>query len=632
MRTVGEVLDRRRRSAFVGRDRERTELAAVLGPDGPLVVFVTGTGGIGKTALLEAFGGDARDAGWRTVTIDCRAVEPTEAGFTAALAGALGQPAGDGLTSVTAALADGAPTVLVLDALEHLTLLDTWLRHELVPALPDSCRVVAGSRQVALGAWGASGAQDAPIRAMPLGPLPDDHARHLLEAAGVLDADIPALLRFASGHPLALTIGAGAAAQHPMAAVQDSAFPAVIDALTERYLCHLDPTVRAALDAAAVVRRLTLPLLAAMEPDLDAKGVLEALTRLPFVDVTADGAFLHETFQQAVAANLAAADPERFAMLRRRAWRTLRRLAATAGTATLWRSTADMLFLVDNPAVREAFFPSAASGHVVEPARVVDRPGIEELVREHEPVETAAWLRSWLDREPGAFSVARARDGAVEGTHALLRLSAADRGWLRRDPVGAAWCRHLDRHPIPPGHDALLLPRWLSLGAGELPAPAQSAIWLDIKRSYMALRPALDRLYTVVRDLETYGPVVTPLGFRPIEAVHIGPDVLTACVLEFGAGSVDGWLTRLVGAELGDPDADADVVGLSPLERGVWEHLTAHPGRPATRAELIEAVWGTTYSGGSNVVDAVVRTLRRKLGDRAATIESVRGVGYRYRA
>jgi DNA-binding response OmpR family regulator len=40
-------------------------------------------------------------------------------------------------------------------------------------------------------------------------------------------------------------------------------------------------------------------------------------------------------------------------------------------------------------------------------------------------------------------------------------------------------------------------------------------------------------------------------------------------------------------------------------------------------------VWGTDYTEGSNVVDAMVRTLRRKLGEDGRRIESVRGVGYR---
>jgi two-component system alkaline phosphatase synthesis response regulator PhoP len=41
-------------------------------------------------------------------------------------------------------------------------------------------------------------------------------------------------------------------------------------------------------------------------------------------------------------------------------------------------------------------------------------------------------------------------------------------------------------------------------------------------------------------------------------------------------------------------------------------------------------VWGYDYAGGSNVIEANVRSLRRKLGDRATSIETVRGLGYRF--
>ena len=46
---------------------------------------------------------------------------------------------------------------------------------------------------------------------------------------------------------------------------------------------------------------------------------------------------------------------------------------------------------------------------------------------------------------------------------------------------------------------------------------------------------------------------------------------------------------------------------------------------------LLRDVWGYDWDGGSNVVDVVVSALRRKLGDRADTLETVRGVGYRFR-
>jgi len=69
----------------------------------------------------------------------------------------------------------------------------------------------------------------------------------------------------------------------------------------------------------------------------------------------------------------------------------------------------------------------------------------------------------------------------------------------------------------------------------------------------MELRPKLRRIYTTVTDTEAYLPVVTTLGFIPIEEASIKMDGITyyTVMLDFGESSVDGWLSRLVGAELG---------------------------------------------------------------------------------
>ncbi|XBY60725.1 winged helix-turn-helix domain-containing protein [Vreelandella sp. SM1641] len=45
----------------------------------------------------------------------------------------------------------------------------------------------------------------------------------------------------------------------------------------------------------------------------------------------------------------------------------------------------------------------------------------------------------------------------------------------------------------------------------------------------------------------------------------------------------------------------------------------------------MQHVWGTRYQDGSNVVDAVVRILCRKLGNQSARVETLTGVGYRLR-
>src|SRR3990170_2610041 len=88
-RTVGEVL--RDQSAHpIGRDRELALLGRVLEADGPLVVFLYGIAGIGKSTLVDAFAARARGAEVAVLELDCRHVEPTERGFLKALGDAAG--------------------------------------------------------------------------------------------------------------------------------------------------------------------------------------------------------------------------------------------------------------------------------------------------------------------------------------------------------------------------------------------------------------------------------------------------------------------------------------------------------------------------------------------------------------
>ena len=52
-------------------------------------------------------------------------------------------------------------------------------------------------------------------------------------------------------------------------------------------------------------------------------------------------------------------------------------------------------------------------------------------------------------------------------------------------------------------------------------------------------------------------------------------------------------------------------------------------GSVLTRDVLLEQVWGYAFDGESRTVDVHIRTLRQKLGEAGACIETVRGVGYR---
>jgi two-component system phosphate regulon response regulator PhoB len=59
--------------------------------------------------------------------------------------------------------------------------------------------------------------------------------------------------------------------------------------------------------------------------------------------------------------------------------------------------------------------------------------------------------------------------------------------------------------------------------------------------------------------------------------------------------------------------------------------LASRKGRVYTRENLLDRVWGYTYEGYARTVDTHIRRLREKLGPMGEYIETIRGVGYRFR-
>ncbi|MCI7181574.1 MAG: response regulator transcription factor [Schaedlerella sp.] len=59
------------------------------------------------------------------------------------------------------------------------------------------------------------------------------------------------------------------------------------------------------------------------------------------------------------------------------------------------------------------------------------------------------------------------------------------------------------------------------------------------------------------------------------------------------------------------------------------EHLMRNRNIVLTRDQLLEDIWGYDFDGETRTVDVHIRTLRQKLGEKGAIIETVRGVGYR---
>ena len=327
------------------------------------------------------------------------------------------------------------------------------------------------------------------------------------------------------------------------------------------------------------------------------------------------------------------------------AWRQIRHELAGAAGAARWASLADMIALVDEPLVREAFFPSAVQHYAVETARPEDRDAIVAIAARHEPPEEVALVRAWWDEVPRAFRVARDPRGRVVAFTALCELAEVPQRLLMRDPFHGPWRRHLRAHPVPRGQQVLLARFALAHGTGQASSPCFAALLRDIERASLEAGPALRRIYShgrgdeLLTQLRPVGFDVLPdcpevelggVGFRPDRVrlrARVGDRLAVRARRARPARRGDRRSTRTRASSCSTAAASR----LTKLECDVLGHLREREDQPVAREALLRDVWGYEWTGGSNVVDVAVSGLRRKLGDRAAALETVRGVGYRLR-
>ena len=244
----------------------------------------------------------------------------------------------------------------------------------------------------------------------------------------------------------------------------------------------------------------------------EADAALDMLGDLAFVEATAEGLALHDAVHTAIVERLRAVDPERFRRYRTAAWHHLQSESRAVGGRDLARSTADLLFLIDNPGPRgdvpdDLARCTASSGRASTTETTCVRCGTD-TTRHQRP---SRWTRGWSAPptlcapsgiEPARSWVARSGPTGATCPHSLER----------DDPIMAGWAQHAARNPLPAGQCTLVHRRVLCVETGEGPSGPQAAAWLDVKRDYFRLRPRLGRLYAVLADPSPFLDAMLVLG------------------------------------------------------------------------------------------------------------------------
>ncbi|WP_335618000.1 AAA family ATPase [Lentzea guizhouensis] len=188
--TLADRLAAARDGALVGREHERAVLDRMLAgaQDAPVVAYLHGPGGIGKSSLLRYAARRAELARRHVVQVNARYLGADPRRLEEAAALACVQPG----------------SVLLIDTFEHCQQLEAWLRDTVLFRLAEGALVVLASRNAPDVEWSVDPGWAQVFAELALRPLDAGQSDLLLAARGVPAEQRGPYVAFAGGSPLAL--------------------------------------------------------------------------------------------------------------------------------------------------------------------------------------------------------------------------------------------------------------------------------------------------------------------------------------------------------------------------------------------------------------------------------------------
>ena len=426
-RTLAARLEDRDRSRFTGRADEVAFLDRCLDADDPpaSVVHICGPGGVGKSTLLRELARHARDRGVCVVAVDGRELGPAPGAIEAALR-----------------KEEQADRLLVLlDSYERMTALDSYLRQDLLPELPDRALVLIAGRGAPDPGW-FTGGWEAVTARIDLTALRPREARRLLAARGLTDDRVNPIVDWAAGSPLALALAADAAIADPdwnAASAPDR--PEILRALLHRLVeTELHDVRPSALGIAVVARNVTPDLLRAVLPDENADAAYRELSELTITERLGTGLTMHELARKALLADLRLRNP----LLERDLRRRVADYLYSQGIAGDQMMMIEMAHLVENPLLRWGFSWDGNVSFRIDSVRPGDAAAVEALTRDHNP----RWwqlTRRYFTEAPDRVAIARDLSDRICGFLVSMSLATAP-AFADDDPLAGPWLAHARRN------------------------------------------------------------------------------------------------------------------------------------------------------------------------------------------
>ncbi len=248
-----------------------------------------------------------------------------------------------------------------------------------------------------------------------------------------------------------------------------------------------------------------------------------------------------------------------------------------------------------------------------------EKTGVATILVVEDDVALSNLLRSHLEAE--GYTVLQSFDGpsaltTVEQTHPELILL----DWMLPGMDGLAVCRRLRQTHLTP--IIMLTARTeevdqilgLEVGADDYIAKPFS-----IRQVLARVRAVLRRVELDSRQTSAESPLAPVAVNAPSPSLPGAAPALVRGPLRISPAERS---VRLEGQE----------IDLTPKEYDLLVLLASHPGWVFKREVLLQQVWGDSYEGFDRTIDNHITRLRKKLGPVGEKIDTVWGVGYRFKA
>ncbi|MBP1995467.1 helix-turn-helix transcriptional regulator [Paenibacillus eucommiae] len=486
-------IDRLERHYLVGRDIEIQYFLQQLTVGGQQgrILNLYGTGGVGKSYLIDEFRRLAVNANAAFLLMDSRGFSHTPQGFCTQLLRMLGYPM-EKLQQITdpQALLElchdilrekalNQKLVLALDTFEDMGDMELWLREALLPQLYPEILILIAGRFPLQGIWLSSPAWRHWIHRMPVGDLDYLSVKQYLERSGISQEPmIKQIWMKTRGHPLTLSLIVSTTMFQNIQGLELVDEIEVFEHILSIWLKEVpDDNLRELVETVALLRHFNQELLSYVLDRQVKTDLFQRLVGLSFIRRVDRGWILHDLMRDAIGYELRLRQPEHYDRLWKRCiMYYYSRMTNPSKRKTITWEAVEWYFYIGDYVVRSLCFQKLTP-HLMEPLspsnwveaeQYLDnrRINLKEVCLPLLNPETGErfeyilskeaglysikhiHLRELYELDPGTVKLMRDQQGAIRGLTAIIPIHTGTLDYLLTHPLSSAYFQSLPDHKL----------------------------------------------------------------------------------------------------------------------------------------------------------------------------------------